>query len=285
MIFKKVALFSKKQNNKSLSTALKKIVKFLHTKKIQICFVGSSADIMQQTLCSIDKINCDCNLIVSLGGDGTLLSAARHFADLKIPIVGVNIGHLGFLVDVPYDDKFSQLDKILQGEYKSENRLMLSATVVREKKIVFDAISLNDIVIRIKNTVKMIEFKTYINNIFVNNQRADGLIINTPSGSTAYALSSGGSILSAGINAVQVLPICPHTLSSRPIVINADDKIKVVYRKRNKFKAHVVADGYKSFDLMPQDEIHIQKSKHDATLIHPIDHDSYSILREKLNWG
>jgi len=137
MIFKKVALFSKKQNDKLLSIALTNIVDFLQTKKIQICFVGSAADIMQQDSCSIDVINCNCDLIISLGGDGTLLSASRNFASLNIPIVGVNLGRLGFLVDVPYDDKFIQLDKILQGEYQSESRLMLNATIQRNKKIVF----------------------------------------------------------------------------------------------------------------------------------------------------
>jgi NAD+ kinase len=285
MSFKKIALYSIKKNDTQLSKVLIALVTFLKKQDYDVCYVGTAADISNNKSCAFDKIKCNCDLLISLGGDGTLLSSARTFASFDIPIVGVNLGRLGFLVDVPFDDNFKSISKILKGEYRAENRIMLDVAIWRDEKKVFSSIAMNDIVIRIKDTVRMIEFETFVNNDFVNKQRADGIIVNTPSGSTAYALSAGGAILVSDIDALQILPICPHTLSNRPIVVNAKDKIKIIYSKNNNFTSHVVCDGVTNFDLLPSDEICIRQYAKKIKLIHPKKYTIYSILREKLNWG
>ena len=168
-----------------------------------------------------DVLGNRCDLAITLGGDGTILHAARSLADKGVPMVGINIGRLGFLADISSDEIDTVLDDILSGKYIEEERFLLEARIIRNKKIVFSADALNDVVVHIRDVARMIEFETRINDQFVNHQRADGLIISTPTGSTAYALSSGGPILQADLDAITLVPICPHTLSSRPLVVGS----------------------------------------------------------------
>jgi len=228
----------------------------------------------------LDNFGKECDLVIVMGGDGTLLHSARSIADYDVPLVGINLGRLGFLTDVSPDDMFATLEQILTGEYREEARNLLSAEINGE---VYTA--LNDVVIHKWNLARMIEFETYIDDHFVDTQRSDGLIISTPTGSTAYALSGGGPILHPDLNATVLVPICPHTLSNRPIVISGDSKIEIVVgTETESCNVHVTCDGQTSIPLR-NDKITISKHSQPVRLLHPKNHDHFNTLRAKLGWG
>lgn len=225
------------------------------------------------------------DLVVVVGGDGTLLTAARSLADAGIPIVGVNLGRLGFLVDVSPDTMLARLDEILGGSYSEEHRFLVDAEIVRDGEVIRSGLALNDVVLRIKNVVRMIEFETWVNGRFVNIQRADGMVVSTPTGSTAYALSGGGPILHPSLEALLLLPICPHTLSSRPIVVAADSDVEIRICEHIEETGQVVCDGQNNIDVEAGDRVRIRRKPERIRLLHPADYDYYHILREKLHWG
>ncbi len=231
------------------------------------------------------EIEETCDLAIVVGGDGTLLTAARSLADAGIPIVGVNLGRLGFLVDVLPQTMTQRLEEILSGAYVEDQRLLVEAEVRRGGELLQSSPALNDVVMRIKNVVRMIEFETWVNGEFVNIQRADGVVVSTPTGSTAYALSGGGPILHPELDALLLMPICPHTLSSRPIVVNADNEIDLVICNNVRETGQVVSDGQNNIDVIAGDSIHIRRREKPIRLLHPANYDYYHILREKLNWG
>lgn len=228
----------------------------------------------------LENLGQKCDLVIVMGGDGTLLHSARSLAHHNVPIVGINLGRLGFLADISPDEMLPTLERILAGEYKEESRSLLTAEVNGEKHTAF-----NDVVIHKWNIARMIEFETYIDGHFVDAQRSDGLIISTPTGSTAYALSGGGPLLHPGLNATVLVPICPHTLSNRPIVVSGDNKIEIIVGNQTENShVRVTCDGQATIPL-EDSKITISKYEHPVRLIHPIDHDHFNILRAKLGWG
>ena len=245
--------------------------------------VDSLVDDVQ--LVSREQLGQQSQLVIVIGGDGTLLSAARSLADFKTPILGINLGRLGFLVDVSPVDMLDVIDQVLSGHYIDECRFLLYATVIRDDKEVYSSAAFNDIVVHIRDVARMIDFSTYVNDVFVNEQRADGLVISTPTGSTAYALSSGGPLIHPSLEAMMLVPICPHTLSNRPIVIAADSKVEIVINENNRGIPQVSWDGQSNLDLQPGDRIKIQRMVNDVHLIHPAFYDYFEILRAKLRWS
>jgi len=227
----------------------------------------------------------DSDLVIVVGGDGTLLTAARSLADAGIPIVGVNLGRLGFLVDVSPDTMLTRLDAILAGNYSEEHRFLVHTEIIRDGEVIRTGLAVNDVVLRIKNVVRMIEFETWVNGNFVNIQRADGMVVSTPTGSTAYALSGGGPILHPSLEALLLLPICPHTLSSRPIVVTADSDVEIRICRHIDEVGQVVCDGQNNIDVAAGDRVRIRRKDERMRLLHPADYDYYHILREKLHWG
>ncbi len=228
----------------------------------------------------LDSFGKECDLVIIMGGDGTLLHSARSLADYDVPLIGINLGRLGFLTDISPDQMFATLEEILSGEYKEEARNLLSAEINGQTYT-----ALNDVVIHKWNLARMIEFETYIDGHFVDTQRSDGLIISTPTGSTAYALSGGGPLVHPDLNAVVLVPICPHTLSNRPIVISGDSKIEIVVGSETESDhVHVTCDGQTSTPLKGH-TITISKHSQPVRLIHPKNHDHFNILRAKLGWG
>ena len=225
------------------------------------------------------------DLVVVVGGDGSFLNAARTLVDHDLPLLGINQGRLGFLVDVSPEDMPVQLGAVLAGDYTEERRSMLSGCILRGGNCIHSSYALNDVTLHVRDVVRMIEFETLVNGQFVNTQRADGLVIATPTGSTAYALSGGGPILHPGLEALSLVPICPHTLSNRPIVVADDSRIVVRLCRENRNHAQVAFDGQDNFDLLPEDEIHVARHEHDLRLIHPPGHDYFHVLRAKLRWG
>ncbi len=231
------------------------------------------------------QLTAHSELVITIGGDGTILNAARSITDHNVPLVGINLGRLGFLADVAPDDFESALDKILAGDFQKAERFMLSASVERAGKTIFCSDALNDVVIHVREVARMIDFETRIDGRFVNHQRADGMIIATPTGSTAYALSSGGPILHAGLQAIALVPICPHTLSSRPLVIKAEAVVEILLGESGHGIAQVTCDGQTSHTLEHGDVVKIQRKPKLLTLLHPSGHSYFEILRAKLHWN
>ncbi len=232
-----------------------------------------------------EQISRQCDLAIVVGGDGSILSAVRTLAKTDVPIVGVNVGRLGFLADISPDDMETALDDILQGRYVEESRFLLECEVVRNNQPIFNCDAFNDVVVHIRDVARMIEFETRINQTFVNHQRADGIVVSTPTGSTAYALSSGGPILHPDLDAITLVPISPHTLSSRPLVVNADSEIDILVCNTKEGVAQASCDGHLSSDVLPGDHIHIRRKSPGITLLHPEHYNYFEILRAKLHWN
>ena len=224
------------------------------------------------------------DLIIVVGGDGTLLNTARTFVDNNIPILGINLGRLGFLADVPVVSMFAIVEQVLNGEFTKEERCLLSCKIKQNGQVVSQSVALNDAVVNRQDTLKMIEFDVYIDGKFVNNQRADGLIVTTPTGSTAYALSSGGPIMHPGVNAIGLVSICPHTMSHRPLLVPGGSEV-VIKVKEAEEGVTVHIDGQASFPVASGQEIHLQQHGSFVHLLHPKDYDYFEIIRSKLHWG
>lgn len=226
-----------------------------------------------------------CDLAVVIGGDGTLLNAARSLVDAGVPIVGVNRGRLGFLVDVSPDGGLGELAGIIEGRHIAEERALLETSILRDGERVHTSYALNDCVIRVRDLLQLMDFDIIIDDVLVTHQRADGIVIATPSGSTAYSLSNGGPIVGPTIDAVVLQPICPHTLTSRSLMVDANSSIRVHLWDDDVLRAQVVCDGQVYMDASLGDMIEVRRKKTRIRLLHPETYDYHRILREKLNWG
>ena len=225
------------------------------------------------------------DLMIAVGGDGTMLYAAGVATGHDVPLLGVNRGRLGFLTDISPDEMLSGIGQILAGNYTQETRLLLTASIHYANGEHHSANALNDIVVQRRDTGRMLDVRTAIAGRFVNTHSGDGLIISTPTGSTAYALSCGGPIIDPAMDAVVVVPICPHTLSDRPIVVPAEQEIEVRLLARTGTQAEVMLDGHSLGGLTPDDRLSVSQADDRVTLIHPPGYDFYEILRSKLHWG
>lgn len=226
-----------------------------------------------------------CDLVIVVGGDGCLLGAARDLARYKVPLLGVNRGRLGFLTDIHPAEIEARMDEVLQGEYTVEHRFLLEAQIKRNGKMMGENSALNDVVFHSGNSVKMLEFELYVDGDFVYRQRSDGLIMSTPTGSTAYALSGGGPIMHPRLDAIVLVPMFPHTLSSRPIVIDGNSEIKIFVSPSNDFKPLLNCDGQGGLVVEPEDWLYVRKRAHPLKLLHPKTHSFYEACRSKLGWS
>jgi len=285
MNIKTIGIIAKDKGD-AVTKTIKQLVDFLSKSSCEIV-LDNSADGIIENIQSVDRntLASLSDLAIVVGGDGTFLSAVRSLADLNIPILGINLGRLGFLVDISPDDMLEHLEQIMQGNYVEECRFLLQAHVIRDGHVIAEADAFNDVVVHIRDVARMIEFETYINGQYVNYQRSDGLVVSTPTGSTAYALSSGGPLLHATLDAIVLVPICPHTLTNRPLVINANSKVEIIIGESKQSTSQVTFDGQSAFDVKPGDKILIEKKKNTINLIHPSSYDYYEILRAKLHWS
>ncbi len=227
----------------------------------------------------------DADLVISIGGDGTMLYASRMARETGTPILGINRGRLGFLADVTPDELISSVDSVLAGDYTTDSRLLLEARLHRSAGDDVVAYALNDIVLQRRETGRMVDFETRVGGQYVNTHSGDGLIVATPTGSTAYALSCGGPIIEPQLDAVVIVPVCPHTLTDRPVVISADQSIEVSLLERDDTKAEITVDGFSMGSINPDDKLRICAANTRVTLVHPPGYDFYGILRSKLFWG
>jgi len=224
------------------------------------------------------------DLILVLGGDGTMIATARMLGDCEVPVIGVNYGGLGYLAEFRIEELFTALESILAGDYKLEKRVMLAVELRRGEESVTRNRVLNDVVMNKSALARIIQIETYLNDQFVNSFRADGLIVSTPTGSTAYNLSAGGPIIFPTMNTVVITPICPFTLSNRPIVV-PDDSVIEVRLMTEKEDVALTLDGQVGFPIQAHDRVIIRKSKTTFNLVQPKNRNYFDLLRDKLRWG
>ena len=225
------------------------------------------------------------DLMIAVGGDGTLLYGARLVARHEVPLVGVNRGRLGFLTDVMPQDMLQSVDAALAGELEADRRPLLSARLHRASGAVAQSFALNDVVMQKHDTGRTLDFETRIDGTYVNTHDGDGIIVASPTGSTAYALSCGGPIIEPHLPALVIVPICAHILSDRPIVVAAQCVVEVVLLQRPDTQANVTCDGALLGALSPADRLEVTTAREQVTLLHPPGHDYYRLLRSKLHWG
>lgn len=224
-----------------------------------------------------------CDLVAVLGGDGTFLSAAREIAPRAVPIIGINQGHLGFLTQIPREYMTDKLLPVLKGKYLAEERILIEAALIREGKTAERALALNDAVLSRGGAGQMIEFEVFVNREFVYTQRSDGLIVSTPTGSTAYSLAAGGPIMQAGLHAFTLVPICPQSMTNRPIAISDASEIEILVTQGGDARVHF--DGQTHIDVQNLDRITIRRYRNPLRILHPTDYQYFKTLRQKLHWG
>jgi NAD+ kinase len=285
--FKNIAIIGKYMSHSALQLMqndLARLANHLSAKNIQVWIEEHTAkhgELTSYRTASLTNIGSEVDLVIVMGGDGTMLSVARSLKDVDVPLVGVNRGRFGFLTDLRVEDMLAQIDRILAGDFIKELRMMLAAKVVRDGQVFHADYALNDVVI--KSALRLIELEVTVDKQFVHKQRADGLIVSTPTGTTAYALSAGGPILHPNLQAISLVPICPHTLSNRPIAVHSDSQIEVTLMQFD--EAQLSFDGQFQVALAVGDKIIVNRAEQTISLLHPSGYCYFDMLRNKLNWG
>jgi len=285
--FKTIGIIGK-PSDPSIAETLSVLYGYLTRHDFKVIIAQDSARFIEAASvesCSIESLGHYCDLIIAVGGDGTFLSAARAIAVYDKPLIGINLGRLGFLVDISPHELPDKLHAILQGHYIEEKRYLLRTKIVRDEQVIHEETAVNEVAVHRWVTPSMIEIVTKIDNVFLNSQRSDGLIVSTPTGSTAYSLSGGGPILYPSLSALVLVPLNPHTLSNRPIVIHDSAEIEITFCQTKQINALVTCDQIEIPKVLISDKILIKKDPKPIRILHPEDHDFFQILRKKLNWS
>lgn len=231
----------------------------------------------------IETIRRSADVAIVLGGDGTLLGAARSLAEYDVPLVGINQGRLGFMTDIARADMHAAIDRLLAGEFTEDRRMLLEASILRRGEVVSRTLALNDVVMNKGSLGSMIEIRVRVDDEFLYVLRADGLIVATPTGSTAYALSANGPILQPDVPGISLVPLCPHALSYRPITISDRSRVDLMLVPPHDCTVHF--DGQNHFDIVSGDTVRLERSSHVVTLLHPPGYSYFAMLRQKLHWS
>ncbi|KFZ36072.1 inorganic polyphosphate kinase [Shewanella mangrovi] len=284
--FRTIGLIGK-PHHKGTNQTLNRLLHWLREKGYEVLVEERVASELGSNVEAVDllEIGERCQLAIVVGGDGNMLGAARVLARFGIAVIGVNRGNLGFLTDLAPDAFEEPLADVLAGNYETEHRFLVEASVYRHGELKACNTAVNEAVLHPGKIAHMIEFEVYIDDRFMYSQRADGMIVSTPTGSTAYSLSAGGSILTPNLEALILVPMFPHTLSCSPIVVDANSIIKLVVSPHNGEPLEVGCDGHVTLAALPGDEIIIRRSNEDLKLIHPKGHNYFHVLRNKLGWG
>jgi NAD+ kinase len=283
--FKTIALIGKYKSPEIVEPLLR-LAKFLEGRGVAVLLDRLTASHIRDCtypVLVLEELGKQADLAIVIGGDGTMLNIARTFAPYDVALVGVNQGRLGFLTDISIDTMIETIGALLDGKFVAEDRMLLQAEVFSEGERVFDVLAFNDVAVSKGVLGSMIEFEVHIDGQHIYTQRSDGLIVATPTGSTAYALSSGGPIVHPSLSVITLVPVCPHTLSNRPIVISSDCTVEIVIRSDNDSRAHF--DSHSHFELRTADRVVVRRYSHAINLLHPLGHSYYGMLREKLNWN
>jgi len=283
--FKTVALLGR-HHTPDVAAALVTMGEFLRKRGCEVLVeeeTAANSRIKGFPIADYDEIGARANLAVVQGGDGSMLSAARHLAVHHVPLIGVNQGRLGFMTDIASGKMIEAMGEVLSGKYTLEERTLVAAEVRRNGATTLSTLALNDAVVNKGAVGRLIEFLVHIDGEFVYDLRSDGLIVATPTGSTAYALSSNGPILQPGVSAFSLVPICPHTLSNRPIMVSDRSVIEITLKRAIDARLHF--DGQPQCDLHEDDHVIIRRAGHSITFVHPPGYSYYAMLREKLHWS
>jgi len=284
--FKTIALIGK-YKTPEITDSLLLLAAFLVEKGVDVVINAITAKhIIQQhpyRVIPLGEMEGVVDLAIVLGGDGTMLNIARTLVPFGIPLVGVNQGRLGFLTDISLDTMQQTIADILQGKYVTEQRMLLSTRILRGGKEVFCSLAFNEVAVHRDNVGRMIEFEVRIDGEYLYKQRADGLLVATPTGSTAYALSSGGPILHPSLDLLELVPVCPHTLTNRPIVVKGESLIEILIQRTSNVRVRFDSHGH--FDLLGDDRVAVTRYPMLVCLLHPVGHSYYHTLREKLLWN
>ena len=275
-----------KYDNQGMEASVRALAEFLRARGHAVLIACQTAEhfgIKDCTTLNLRELATESDVVVVLGGDGTMLSIARELAPNGAPLIGVNQGRLGFLTDITVDHMFDAIAEILSGQYVAEERILLNGQVRRDGERVFEGTAFNDVVVGKGGSGRLIDLEISINSEFVYSQRADGLVVTSPTGTTAYALSAGGPIVHPTLEAVALVPICPHTLSARPIVVSSHSRIEIHLTYADDARVHF--DGQHYFDLLSGDHVWITRASRPVTLLHPHSYSYYDTLRQKLHWG
>ena len=282
--FKTIGLLGQPSNEQQ-ADSVATLIEVIHGRGREIVLSKGIAEVLgdhRWRVAARSQLGALCDLVVVVGGDGSMLGAARDLADHDVALLGVNRGKLGFLTDIKPEEVTAKVGAVLDGEYILDPRFLLDVVVKRDGQIIAEGDALNDVVINSGGSARMIYFDLYIDDEYVYSQDSDGLIVSTPTGSTAYALSGGGPIMHPDLDAVVLVPMFPHTLSARPVVVGGNSMVKVVVGNCHPY---VSCDGQVNLNTAPGDEVFIHKKPHRLKLIHPRDHSFFAACRDKLGWS
>lgn len=283
--FQNVALIGK-HKAPEIAEPLLHLAAFLSSKGLTVAVDSLTAEQVESSVypaMNLNEMAHAVDLAIVIGGDGTMLNIARTLSPHQIPLVGVNQGRLGFLTDLTLENMQESIAAMLDGKFVTEQRLLLSARVLRNDVEVFSGLAFNEVAVHRNHISSMVEFEVRIDGEYLYNQRADGLIVATPTGSTAYAMSAGGPILHPSLDALELVPVCPHTLSNRPIVVKGSSVLEILLHRTGDIRVRF--DSHTHYDLELHDKIIVTRHPELVCLLHPVGHSYYHTLREKLLWN
>ena len=286
-MFNTIAIITNNSTSEIINT-LQTVIDYLHEHEKEVILDEFSVRLLPNLDLpqgNAEYFGANCDLAIAIGGDGTMLRAAHLLADYNVPLLGINRGRLGFLADIPANAVVRRLDEVLRGNFIEDERFQLHCEIESQGKTLLESHAFNDVIIQKGNIAKLIELETFVDGNFLHRQRSDGMIISSPTGSTAYALAGGGPIIHPVLNALVLVPICPHTLSNRPVVVHGNSVVEVIIGTPQIDRAYLTCDGDIICELVTGDKVNIQQKDKKIRLIHPADHDHFKILRDKLNWG
>lgn len=286
---KTVALIGKYQSPE-VAESLSALAEYLDGRGLSVLVEAETAINVRDHLTGIRhapadfaSIGASADLAIVLGGDGTMLAAARQLARYRVPLVGVNQGRLGFMTDIARQDMLASMNDLLDGNFVPEERMLLDAEVIRAGREVSDGLVLNDVVVDKGAIGRMLEFELFIDGEFIYNLRSDGLIVSTPTGSTAYALSANGPILQPALEGIALVPLCPHSLTNRPVTVSGKSEIEIRITQAEDPRVHY--DGQVTVDLRRGDRVRIRRSGYSVCFLHPPGYSYFAMLRQKLRWS
>ncbi|MBN2646533.1 MAG: NAD(+)/NADH kinase [Thiotrichales bacterium] len=288
-MFERIGIFGKYNGIACWDTIDRLLQHLLNQQKTVLLDAASCADFPHQrygvAIVERQELVTQIEIAIVVGGDGTFLDVARSVVDYGVPILGINLGRLGFLTDISPRNMTDILDEVMLGHCKFEERNLIRVKISKDEQLEFDQLALNDVVIHKTDSPRMIEFETEVDGRFLNTQRSDGMIISTPTGSTAYALSAGGPILDPRLDVLSLVSINPHTMSTRPYVIPGTSVVRIYPHKNCNGMAHIICDGQLTHHIRLGHVTTITRHKNLIKMIHPNEHDHFKLLRAKLRWG